>query len=68
MSANSAESDLSSQINSENLIPDNVGPAISSKLAEVTRRYWVKESRRVPMVAKIVEAENAKQLQFCKIP
>ena len=39
MSTNSAESDLLSQINSENLIPDNVGPAISGQVAEVAKRY-----------------------------
>ena len=37
MSANSLESDLLSQINSKNLIPDNGGPAIPDKLAEVTK-------------------------------
>ena len=55
MSANSAESDLFSQINRENLIPDNVEPAIYGQLAEVAKRYWVEESRKVPVVAKIAE-------------
>ena len=55
MSANPAESDLLSQTNCENLIPDNVGPAISGQLAEVAKRYWVEKSRKVPVVAKIVE-------------
>ena len=57
MKANSAESDLLSQINSEKLIPD-VGPAISSQLAEVAKRYWVEEYCKVPVVAKIAERLN----------
>ena len=68
MIANSAESDLLSQINIENLIPDNFGPATSSQLAEVAKRYWMEESCKVPLVAKIAEAENVRQLQFCKSP
>ena len=63
MSTDSAEWDLLSQINSENLIPDNVGPAISSQLAEVTKRYWVEKSRKVLVVAKI--AERLKILSNC---
>ena len=55
MSADSAESDLLSQINSENLIPDNVRPAMSSQLAELVKRYWVEKSRKVPVVAKIAK-------------
>ena len=39
MSADSEESDLLNQINSENLIPGKVGPAISSQLAEVAKWY-----------------------------
>ena len=63
MSTDSAESDLLSQINSENLIPDNVGPAISSQFAEVIKRYWVEKSRKVLVVAKI--AERLKILRNC---
>ena len=63
MSTDSAESDLLSQINSEKLIPDNVGPAISGQLAEVAKRYWVKKSRKVPVVAKT--AERLKILGNC---
>ena len=63
MSTDSAEWDLLSQINSENLIPDNVGPAISSQLAEVTKRYWVEKSRKALVVAKI--AERLKILSNC---
>ena len=63
MSTDSAESDLLSQINSENLIPDNVGPAISSQLAEVTKRYWVEKSHKALVVAKI--AERLKILSNC---
>ena len=63
MSTDSTEWDLLSQINSENLIPDNVGPAISSQLAEVTKRYWVEKSRKVLVVAKI--AERLKILSNC---
>ena len=66
MSANSTESALLSQIDSENLIPDNVGPAISSQLAEVAKRYRVEESRRVPVVAKI--AERLKVPSNCNFP
>ena len=55
MSGNSAESDLLSQINGKNLIPDNVGPTISSQLAEVAKQYWVEESQKVLVVAKIAE-------------
>ena len=55
MSANSAESDLLIKINSENLIPDHAGLTISCQLAEVAKRYWVEESRKVRVVAKIAE-------------
>ena len=30
-------------------------PATSGQLAEVAKRYWVEESRKVPLVAKIAE-------------
>ena len=69
MSTNSAESDLLSQINSENLIPDNVGPAISGQLAEVAKRYWVEESWKVPVVAKIAERLKMRSnCNFAKVP
>ena len=69
MRANSAESDLLSQINSENLIPDNVGPAISGQLAEVAKRYWVEESWKVPVVAKIAERLKMRSnCNFAKVP
>ena len=69
MSTNSAESDLLSQINSEKLIPDNVRLAISGQLAEVAKRYWVEESRKVPVVAKIVEKlKMASNWNFVKVP
>ena len=54
-SANFAESSLLSQINSENLILDKVGPAISGQLAKMTKRYWVEESLKVPVMAKIAK-------------
>ena len=69
MSASSAESDLLSQINSENLIPDNVGPAISGQLAEVAKPYWVEESRKVPVVAKFAERlKMPSNCNFAKVP
>ena len=69
ISPNSAESDLLSQINSEKVIPDNVRPATSSQLAEVAKRYWVEESRKVPVVAKIVEKlKMASNWNFVKVP
>ena len=69
MSANSAESDLLSQINSENLIPDNVGPALFSQLVEVAKRYWVEESCKAPAVAKIIERlKMPSNCNFAKLP
>ena len=38
-SANSAKSELLSETTSENLIPENLGPAISGQLAEVAKWY-----------------------------
>ena len=68
MSAFSAESDFISQINSENLIPDKVGPAISSKLAEVAKRYWVEESHNFLVVAKIAERlKMPRNCNFAKV-
>ena len=69
MSGNSAESDLLSQINSENLIPDNVGPTISGQLAEVGKWYWVEESQKVLVVAKIAERlKMPSNCNFTKVP
>ena len=69
MSANSAESDLLSQINIENLIPDNFGPATSSQLAEVAKRYWMEESCKVPLVAKIAKRLKMSSIcNFAKVP
>ena len=51
--ANFAESELLSEIKSENLIPINVGPAITGQLAEVAKRCLVTESCKVPMVGEI---------------
>ena len=53
MSANSAESDLLSQINSENLISDNAGPATTRPVGCGGK---VEEFRKVPVVAKIAES------------
>ena len=69
MSANSAESNLLSQINKENLIPDNVGPAIFSQLVEVAKRYWVEESHKVPVMAKISgRLKMPSNCSFAKVP
>ena len=69
MSANSADSDLLSQINIENLIPDNFGPATSSQLAEVAKRYWMEESCKVPLVAKIANRlKMSSNCNFAKVP
>ena len=69
MSTNSAESDLLSQINSENLISDNVEPTTSGKLAETAKRHWVEESRKVPVVAKIAERlQMPSNWNFAKVP
>ena len=69
MSTNSAESDLLSQINSENLISDNVEPTTSGELAEAAKRHWVKESRKVPVVAKIAERlKMPSNRNFAKVP
>ena len=69
MSANSAESDLLSQVNSENLIPDNVRPTMSSQLAGLVKRYWVEKSRKVPVVAKIAKRLKIPgNCNFSKVP
>ena len=69
VTANSGESDLLSQINSENLIPDNVCPVISGQLAEVAKRYWVEESHKVSVVAKIAERlKRPSNFNFEKVP
>ena len=59
---NSEESELLSEIKSENMIPINIGPAIFGQLAEVAKRYFLNESRKVPQTG------NIKQLQFCESP
>lgn len=67
-SENSAESDLFSQNNSENLIPHNVGPAISGQLAEVGKWYCLEESGKLPVVAKIAERlETSSNCDFAKV-
>ena len=67
-SENSAESDLFSQNNSENLIPHNVGPAISGQLAEVGKWYCLEESGKVPVVAKIAERlETSSNCDFANV-
>ena len=55
---NSEESELLSEIKTANMIPINIGTAISCQLTEVAKRYLVNESRKVP------HARNVKQLQF----
>ena len=52
---NSAESNLLSQIKSENIISDNAELAISGQLAEVAKQYRVEEFWKVPVAAKIAE-------------
>ena len=47
--------DIFSEINSNNLVSTNTGPAISGQLAEVAKRYWEEESRKYLVVSKIAE-------------
>ena len=47
--------DIFSEINSNNLVTTNTGPAISDQLAEVAHRYWEEDSRKSLVVSKIAE-------------
>ena len=47
--------DILGEINSNNLVSTNTGPAISGQLAEVAKRYWEEESRKYLVVSKIAE-------------
>ena len=47
--------DIFSEINSNNIVTTNTGPAISGQLAEVAKRYWEEESRKSLVVSKIAE-------------
>ena len=47
-----------SEINSNNLVSTNAGPAISGQLAEVAKQYWEEESRNSLVESKI----HSKQL------
>ena len=47
--------DIFSEINSNNLVSINTGPAIFGQLAEVAKRYWEEESRKSQVVSKIAE-------------
>ena len=47
--------DIFSEINSNNLVSTNTGPAISGQLAEVAKRYWEEDSRKSLVVNKIAE-------------
>ena len=47
--------DIFGEINSNNLVSANAGPAISGQLAEVAKRYWEEESRKSLVVSKIAE-------------
>ena len=47
--------DIFSEINSNNLVSTNTGPAISGQLAEVAKRYWEDECRKSQVVSKIAE-------------
>ena len=47
--------DIFSEINSNNLVSTNTGPAISGQLAEVAKRYWEEESWKSLVVNKIAE-------------
>ena len=47
-----------SEINSNNLVSTNAGPAISGQLAEVAKQYWEEESRNSLVASKI----HSKQL------
>ena len=47
--------DIFSEINSNNLVSTNTGPAISGQLAEVAKRYWEEESRKYLVVSNIAE-------------
>ena len=53
----------------ENLILNNVGPAISGQLAEVAKPFCVEESRKVPLVAKIAgRLKMPNNWNFAKVP
>ena len=68
-SANSAKSELLSETTSENLIPENLGPAISGQLAEVAKWYWVEQFLKAPVVVKIAERlEMPNNSNFAKVP
>ena len=47
--------DILGEINSNNLVSTNTGPAISGQLAEVAKRYWEEDSRKSLVVNKIAE-------------
>ena len=58
------------KINKTNLVPEDQGPAISGQLAEVAKQYWVEQSHKDPVVAKIAEKFNKtpSNCSFVKVP